>query len=372
VDILRGWAILGVVIMNYMEFAKFNTAFVVQPKTDVWGSVTFNILNIFFESKSWTLLSVLFGYGFAVIIGKFQREGYNPVKFFAGRMFWLFVLAFINSCFFFGDILKDYAFMGLLFLLFYRAKGKATFVLALIIIFITPAIIPLLRFIPYDMIGTFNKILPLFHSSNVFNVFSFNLQGTYVRQILQPFYAIACHLIILACMLLGFSAYHFDVLHRLNERKKYIKLVFWFSLLFSVLMILLFIATARFNWGYIKYYFPLFMPILGTMLFISSGICWLYISGKLKGLFRAFGYTGKMTLTNYMVQNVISMFIFSGAGFAVYNTWHPAAIAGFAIGIFILQVYFSKWWLTRYNYGPVEWVWRQLSYGKRLSNKKAG
>ena len=220
VDILRGWAILGVVIMNYMEFSKFNTTLQAQLKTDAWGNLTYNILDIFFESKSWTLLSVLFGYGFAALIGKLQREGYNPVKFFAGRMFWLFVLAFINSCFFFGDILKDYAFMGLLFLFFYRTSGKATFILALVIIFITPAIIPLLRFIPYHVIGPFNKILPLFHSRNVFDVFNFNLQGTYVRQILQPFYAIVCHLIILACMLLGFSAYRFDVFYRLEEFKK--------------------------------------------------------------------------------------------------------------------------------------------------------
>ena len=71
-----------------------------------------------------------------------------------------------------------------------------------------------------------------------------------------------------------------------------------------------------------------------------------------------------------MVQNVISFFVFSGAGLGLYNTMHPAFYVGLAIGVYILQVIFSKWWLNHYNYGPVEWLWRQLSYGKRLPIKK--
>jgi len=370
VDILRGWALLGVVIMNYMEFAKFNTSFPVSPKTDTWSTVTYTILDLFFESKSWTLLSLLFGYGFAVLINNIQKKGYNPVKFFSARMFWLFILAIINSCFFFGDILKDYAVIGLILLFFYRSSGRFAFIFALVIILIYPAFVPLLRFIPSHVISSFNSLLPLFHSKNILDVINFNLQGTYTRQIIESFYAIICHLIILACMLLGFSAYHLDVFNRLAEHKKYIVRTFWLSLLVSVLMDVLFVLTERLKWGYTNYYFPYFMPALCTMTFIISAICWLYISGKLKRLFNALQYMGRMTLTNYMVQNVISMFVFSGIGFGIYNNWHPAVVVCFAIGIYIIQIFFSKWWLKSYNYGPVEWLWRQLSYGKRLPIKK--
>jgi uncharacterized protein len=371
VDILRGWALLGVVIMNYMEFARFDNSFPLPPPANASGMITYTLLDLVFESKSWTLLSVLFGYGFAVLIGNLQMKGYNPLSFFTRRMFWLFILALINSCFFFGDILKDYAVMGLVFLLFYRSSGRFAFISALVIIFIYPFFVPLLRFIPSDVVNSFSKLLPLFHSKNMLDVMSFNLQGTYVRQIREPFYAIICHLVILACMLLGFAAYRFSIFTRLAAHRKYIIRTFWYSLLFSILMQVLFAATRHFHWGYTKYYYPYFMPALSTMIFIVSAICWLFISGKLRWLFKPLQYVGRMTLTNYMVQNVISFFYFSGAGFGVYNTWPPAVMVCFAITIYMLQVIYSRWWLRRYNYGPVEWIWRQLSYQRRLPLKRA-
>ncbi len=373
VDILRGWALLGVVIMNYIEFTRFNTSINFRPKTDIWGQVTFKILDIFFEAKSWTLLSVLFGYGFAVLINNLQSKGHNAVKFFIKRMFWLFVIAFINSCFFFGDILKDYALMGLFLLFFYHSSGKFTLILALVIIFISPVLGLLVRYIHYDFVGEFNRVIPLFHSNKIYEVFIFNLKGTYVRQVLFPFYAINCHLIIFACMLLGFSAYRFNIFNRLAGLKKYIKRFFWYSLAVSLLMTAISLISSYFNyWAYTNYYQPYFIGVLSTMVFIATSICWLYISGRCAKVFKAFQYIGRMTLTNYLVQNIISMLVFSGAGLGVYDTWHPALYVGFAVSIYCIQVFFSRWWLKHYYYGPVEWLWRQLSYGKRLPIKQTG
>ena len=81
---------------------------------------------------------------------------------------------------------------------------------------------------------------------------------------------------------------------------------------------------------------------------------------------------GKMTLTNYITQNLIGIFLFSGFGLG-YGLSHKLYLGYyyfFALVIYILQIYFSKWWLARYYYGPIEWLWRQLSYGKRLPIKR--
>jgi uncharacterized protein len=90
----------------------------------------------------------------------------------------------------------------------------------------------------------------------------------------------------------------------------------------------------------------------------------------LKRFFESFSFMGKMTLTNYMTQNLIGLLVFSGFGLGIWNTKPLWFYLILAIGIYTIQIYFSKWWLSKYNYGPVEWVWRQLSYRRRLPLKK--
>jgi uncharacterized protein len=100
---------------------------------------------------------------------------------------------------------------------------------------------------------------------------------------------------------------------------------------------------------------------------IAAALCLLYLSGRLRRLFMAFQSVGRMTLTNYMTQNVVSFFLFSGAGFSLRHAGLPALFfVGLALLVYLLQVFFSRWWLARYRYGPVEWVWRCLSYRRWL------
>jgi uncharacterized protein len=372
VDILRGWALLGVVMMNYKDYSEFGLSTAAAHKLDLAGKIIYGVLNVFFSAKSWTMLSMLFGYGFAVLINNIRRKGLNPVKFFSGRMFWLFVIAFVNCCFFWGDILKDYAIMGLFFLLFYKTSGKFTFILAICLIMLLPVTNPLVsHFFPFKYDKVADTLMPLYHSHNILNVFKFNLVGTYKLEIMSPQYAITVHMAMFACMLLGFSAFKYDIFNNLALHKKYVKRVFLYSLLLAILPIGVFIANQQFKLNILKYYNPGYINILSTMIFMVSAICWLYINGKLKNFFSALQTIGRMTLTNYMVQNIISMFTFSGAGFAIYNNYHPGFYIGLAIAIYIVQVFFSKWWLNSNYYGPIEWIWRQLSYRKRLPLKKA-
>jgi 4-amino-4-deoxy-L-arabinose transferase-like glycosyltransferase len=108
--------------------------------------------------------------------------------------------------------------------------------------------------------------------------------------------------------------------------------------------------------------------VLSMMLFTASTLCWLYLEGKLKGFFAAMQIIGKMTLTNYMMQNIIGMLLFSGFGLGLGFTgkMHFGLYLLLALVVYIIQIYWSRWWLSKYNYGPAEWLWRQLSYGKRL------
>jgi uncharacterized protein len=373
VDILRGWALLGVVLMNYVDYYLLG----INGKTgkpDLLTNILGGVGQVIFSAKSWTMLSFLFGYGFAVLMASVASKGMNAGAFFSRRMFWLFVLAIINSTFFFGDILKDYAMMGMVLLLFYKVPVRVTFITSIALLLLMPAVAAYVNTLPSTGGGWSGvvQILPLLQSHNILNVARFQLEGTYRFEFLSLTYVITIHVAMLACFLLGLSAQRINFFGRIHENKKYVKRLFW-GLLGGTLFLLAYMIFGnklKLNIG--KYYQPGLLFVISNMLFYVAAICWLYVSGKLKSFFRSMQVIGKMTLTNYMTQNLLAILLFSGFGFGWVsnNRLHLGYYWLFAFGIYIAQVYFSKWWLARYYYGPIEWVWRQLSYNKRLPIKK--
>jgi len=367
IDILRGWALLGVVLMNYQDFFFMGAS---QPKISSISNILLWISSIVFAAKSWTLLSFLFGYGFAVLMKNTTDKGIHSTKFFARRMFWLFVLAIINSAFFYGDILKDYAVLGLVLLLFNRCSAKTAFRLSVALLVITPFVD---AYVSSMGNGVYADPLlpyyPLYKSHSLLNTLWFGIVGTIHGEVLNLVYLVTVHLVMFCCFLLGLAAQKFDFFGNLRLNKKIVKRIFWISLAVVLsLYAFLFSTTGKqFNIFYNSVHLH-FLVVLSTMLFIASALCWFYLAGKLKTFFIAMQSIGKMTLTNYMVQNILGLFLFSGfgLGFGLSNKLSLGYYYFFALLIYILQVHFSKWWLARYNYGPVEWLWRQLSYGKRL------
>ena len=372
IDILRGWALLGVVLMNYVDAYYLGLDFKTF-KPDITTNILMGFGQIVFAAKSWTMLSFLFGYGFAVLMQNVSGKGLNPYAFFSRRMFWLLVLAVINSAFFFGDILKDYAVMGMVLLLFYRCSAKTAFLVSLGLLLVLPAVAAFVHNL--NMPGGMELLtshLHLFASHNPLKVLWFGLIGTYKYEFLNMGYLITVHVVMLACFMLGLAAQKADFFNRLVENKKYVKRIFWFSLLFIAALLGSFAVTENFKLTWMKYYSPFYWIIVSSMIFITASLCWLYAAGKLKRFFRALQTIGKMTLTNYITQNILAVLLFSGFGFgfSLTNRIHYGYYMLFALCIYIGQVYFSKWWLSKYHYGPIEWVWRQLSYGKRLPIRK--
>ncbi|WP_090995232.1 DUF418 domain-containing protein [Pedobacter insulae] len=365
VDILRGWALLGVVLMNYYDFFTLGRNWETF-KPDAFTNIAMYIISIVFAAKSWTLLSVLFGYGFAVLMNNVKGKGHNPYGFFAGRMFWLLVLAVINSALFFGDILKDYAVLGFLMLCFYKSSAKTTFRLSIVLLVALPAIVGYVGSLKDTGWIQMEKQFPLYHSNNLIDVFWFGLKGTYFAQMMSKPYLYAVHVAMFICFLWGFTLYKINFFDDFSTKIKQVKRVFWISLSVTVFLTAFFMVTQKLGWAFLTYYRMRYWLIFATMLTIGSGICWLYISGKLKSFFASLAVFGKMTLTNYMTQNLIGLLVFSGFGLGFWNTKPIWFYLLLAILVYTIQVYFSRWWLSKYNYGPVEWVWRQLSYRKSL------
>lgn len=370
VDILRGWAILGVAIGNYLDFLYIGIE--KEIKHGIFSQVLQFINRYFFAAKSWTLLTLLFGYGFAILINNVVSKGKNPIAFFAWRMVLLFILAFINSAFWLGDILKDYAFLGLVLLLFYKCSTKTLAIISAVIVLTVPFVMAYVNGIKIEhpAIATNPEFLKLYHSGNWIDFFKFNLLASFYEQIIIPGYAITAHYVMLGCMLFGFMLQKLNFFNRLTELKRLLKSVCIISLAIAILIGIGFNIAIIYKAPFLKIFHPLYWLVLCTMVFISTGICVLYTNGKLKKVFSYFSAGGKMTLTNYMSQNILAGIIFSGIGLGIADSMPYWFYFILAIFIFIIQLFISKWWLSKYNYGPIEWLWRSASYMEWVPFKK--
>ncbi len=73
---------------------------------------------------------------------------------------------------------------------------------------------------------------------------------------------------------------------------------------------------------------------------------------------------GRMALSNYLFQSLVYVTLFYSYGLGLMGTIGPALLTVLSVFVFVLQILLSRWWLTRFRFGPMEWLWRTLTYGK--------
>lgn len=362
VDVLRGWALLGVIICNYSYFAY-------SAEGTLHGNATVNTIlqeleRYLLSAKGWTLLHVLFGFGFGVFLERNSQKGNGSFPF-VKRMLYLLVFAFVNTLFFEGDILRDYAVLGLLVVPFYKLSSKKLLVISAVLFLLVPFVAALVNTIPPPALSFSRaELSALLHSYNVIDVMQHNLIASHYDEVLNPGYMYTGHYVMFLCILAGLILQKTNVFGQLELYRKTIKRVVIISLILAVILAVVFTFSMKNKLEYVKYFQFYYWKVLVTMVFTTSCICLLYLNGKCKSLFHYFSTIGRMTLTNYMMQNVISFFVFKGVGLRLFDTMPYYFYFVFAIALYIVQVFFSKWWLSRHAYGPLEGLWRTLSSTK--------
>jgi uncharacterized protein len=107
------------------------------------------------------------------------------------------------------------------------------------------------------------------------------------------------------------------------------------------------------------------------MLFYASTIVVLACSARWGRYLRPLAAAGRMPLTNYLMQSLICTTIFYGYGLGLFNSIGPAAGLAFAFVIYPIQIVYSNYWFKRFQYGPMEYLWRLLTYGRLPSVPEA-
>ena len=362
VDTLRGWALFSVVVMNYVTIFHWNNHGK-EIETDKFSQNLESLLDLLLGSKGWTLLAVLFGFGFSSLMENRIRGQQNTHGFFAKRMLWLFVFAFFNSIFFGGDILNDYAFLGLVMLMFYRLKTRSIFASGMLFLLLTPLLQSFLGnlhllFAPDDR----DLFYSLYGENNLYSSIKANLFMRY-KWLMRLSYSIIFHLVQLGCMLLGMYLHRIGFFMNITFSKA--RRFFFSSLILSVLLQLFQMMNDVKGWGVEKFYHLFYPPIIAVMICTTSGLVWLYAAGKCKRIFFALQQTGRMTLTNYVVQNMIAFVIF----IFMRLDWSLSYYLLASVVVFVCQLFFSKWWMQQFQYGLLEWLWRCFSYGRLFKLK---
>jgi uncharacterized protein len=361
VDVLRGWALLGVVLVNFAMFYSFARVQRVPPD-DGLSQAAKLLVQVVFQGKGWPALALLFGYGFSAWIVKTQSRGLHPVPGFARRMLLLLMFGIVNCALYYGDVLKDYALVGFVVLAFYRVTPRAALGLGVGCLLAFPAAIALTRALGLES-PIASPDIALYRSHDHWQVLQFGLQSGLSISLSPTKYA-DWNLVMLGCAFIGVYIQRIGLLENLPQNLPVIRRIFWFSLAFAIVS-----AAGRAGASHLgldpdAYYDVHFWPMLGQMAFFMAAICWLFAKGRLRGLFGALQSVGRMTLTNYFVQNLVGLLVFSGVGLGLLYRIPYSLHVGIAALLFILQVVFSRFWLARRSLGPVEWLWRKLSMSR--------
>ena len=394
-DVLRGFAIFGILLNNIYGFSGFGN--LQDPARKKLSTFQFDeILNFFqvmlVEGKFYSLFSLLFGIGFSIILIKNEKRGINPFKIFYRRLTVLLLIGAAHIYFLWeGDILFLYAIIGMVLPFFRKCSNKTLLIWASLFILSPIAIDAVKLWLQW---GPGDFMIPFAESIDARNGITGENWRTYLykdgsgwhelRNSQQTSFLYRFSSLfnnnripkVLGMFLLGFYVGRKMIYANLEQYKALLKKVmFWGFLIglpFSFAMAI-FEGDDKSIYGSPFGMFDTVSYAFGVAplsLAYASAISLLWLKWK-SSLLKLFEPVGRMALTNYLAQTVIGIFLFYNMGLSLGQDLGISYIFLIAIAIYIFQIIYSKIWFRYFQYGPLEWIWRQLTYGKRLPLRKS-
>ena len=386
-DALRGFALLGICMANFPEFSLYtflSPEAAASMPTAVQDKITRYLLYIFVDGKFYTLFSLLFGLGFSIIIRNAERKGVNGFRIFYRRMGMLMLFGLLHLMFIWsGDILLLYALLGMLLPFFRQVPDKKLLGWALFFLILpigvdlvceitrTNLALPFIRlqetYCAEYGINRTNFAYWLHDAEDYGTVFQFLVQGACVR--MQEFIIGNRYFKVLGLFLVGFYIGRNRIYADLEGRKNLLVKVCRLGLIIGLPCSLLYAWSSM--GGH-----PLSDTLHSLFYFISvyplgfayaAGLCLLYLRVKSLSIWKWLAAPGRMALTNYIGQSVIGMFLFYGIGLGWGSTIGLLQTEVIVLAVFLFQMLFSRLWLSGFKFGPLEWIWRMLTYGKWLA-----
>jgi uncharacterized protein len=374
VDVIRGFALIGVLLANFGAFINQQTpASILTATQSSMDSTLVQINDVFLEWKFMTLFSMLFGYGFGLIIQSLSSKNIDPTSFFCKRMFWLFILGCIHTLFWWGDILHLYAISGIILLAFQNKPKNSLLFFSVLFIFIIPGFISyLLRDQHGAITDTDIQLLyDKYKNGNVIDIFKGNI-SFYYKAFLTSGSDLHDVVETTGRFMLGYYFLRLHLFQSIETKKS----VFKKSLLFSMPVTMAYFIILWMKKSGMIHINPyilnpiLSIGVLAATIFYVSMLVLAYLHFGMNRFFSALQSLGKVTLTNYLLISAVLILLLYGIGLGKLGEISFLCIWIFALIWLLIEAIFSTYWLQKFRYGPIEWIWRQLTYGKWLPLKK--
>ncbi len=319
-DYIRGFALLGIILVNILALLNIKT-----PDPNTVDASYQRFLYLFVEGRFFSIFSFLFGVGFYIFITRAIAKGKNGYVLFFRRVVALFIFGLIHYMFQPGEALTLYAICGLIVLPFYKAKKQVNLVIGLILT------------IAFSVMGV-KELLPL------------------------------------GLILLGLAAGQYRVFENLSQNIKKVAI-------FTGIMFVLSVIAVWYQYGHVPagpFVNMILMNEDGTMdaasQFLKIGITVgpvisaFYVGALIlllqlkpvQTLSAPLKYYGRMALTNYIGQTAMILIAGSVFNFAGNLTYMQTLYV--CIAIYAIQIVFSVIWMKIFKMGPLEWIWRVVTY----------
>ena len=381
---------MGILIMNIQSFSIVGAAYLNPTAYGDFTGInkwTWLLSHVFADNKFMTIFSMLFGAGIVLMSNKIEEAGLKPAALHYRRMFWLLVIGLVHSyLFWFGDILTAYAMCGLIVFLFRKLKAGWLFFFGLLTLSVGVGLYLFFGMtIEYwpkenldmslgfwappaeDITAELNAYQGSFR-----DVFQERFSTSVFMQTMVFLINISWHAG--GLMLIGMALYKWGILSGAKSKKFYTAgLIVGMGIGFSLV---LYGIKQNFdhNWSfeysmYIGSQFNYIGSIFISFAYISL-IMLVLRSGILKWCQGTLSMIGRTALSNYLLQTLICTTIFYGYGFGIYGKIERWQMIPIVILVWLLQILLTRLWMRKYRFGPVEWIWRSLTYWKIQPIKK--
>lgn len=382
-DVLRGFALFGVLLINMTDLAGESVYMFDYPGgQDLLDAFA---IRFFVAKRFMALFSMLFGVGVALQIQRATERGHPFLGTFTRRMLILIGFGMVHFLFYRGDILTRYAAVGMLLVPFYRLPLR--WIIASAVFFMTAhAFLPLaFDSIPAVQAGIGQiretlKILPppAETCSQLYAEFGRSFRNVYAwGSFVQMRTMEACRFpreatgwlggtMILTLFLVGMAFGKARFFNRIDElvprivRSTLIAAIFGFTILGLRDLVPRDVSdfadvARRFLWV---------SGVALTAMAYAGAITLLFRTGPGHRIFSPLAAMGRMALTVYIGQSVLSAWLFQGWGLGWGNYPGLGALVPLAIAIYLAEVILCNVWLKYFRFGPLEWLWRSLTYVK--------
>ena len=381
IDTLRGFALLGILVMNIQSFAMISAAYTFPNlHMDITGMnlVIWTLSHVFADLKFMAIFSMLFGAGVILATQRRDQAGQRTWTYHYARMFWLLIFGMIHAyLIWYGDILVTYALCGFVVYWFRNLFTLSLFFIGGIFLLIALLIMMSSGVAPVDVQqGILTDFVPtraeIDREIAAYRGTWSDVQDARLIEALDiQFAGIPFFLFWRAggLMLIGMALFKLGVFSATRSVKFYIRFLEVSGIIGFPLVAYSAAQLIGHNWdpsysllqhgGVYNYLGSIGVALfyVGCIMLIWKMAIWHTLQARLAAI-------GRMAFTNYILQSVIATGLFYGFGFGLFGSVERWGQFLIVLIIWTFQLWISPIWLSKFRFGPLEWLWRSLTYSK--------